>query len=241
VFVEQVKLFEPILEKLLLLMLEADEAFRLYPFKESDRDMRVQELFNLDNTAQDEFIKITEGPYWSYIDAYIHVRSKNTSLKLKRFTLPFLKENNMILDEYKLNSLEEVQVWWLFGKSSFAIADDSTKSWLDALLGPENSQTLDYQIRSQGIKYSKFGIEIKTFAFVISSSKSTSQATYHAMAKLWPIRSDYTVGFVGYQALNFAASQDQEGIAQYCIQQKWLTASLRTKQMTGGFSNIDTS
>jgi hypothetical protein len=44
-------------------MLEADEAFRLYPFKESDRDMRVQELFNLDNTAQDEFIKITEGPY----------------------------------------------------------------------------------------------------------------------------------------------------------------------------------
>ena len=48
VFVEQVKLFEPILEKLLLLMLEADEAFRLYPLKESDGDIRVQELFNLD-------------------------------------------------------------------------------------------------------------------------------------------------------------------------------------------------
>ena len=51
VFAEHVRLFEPILEKLLLLMLEADEAFRLYHLKESDGDMQVQELFNLDNTA----------------------------------------------------------------------------------------------------------------------------------------------------------------------------------------------
>ena len=155
VFAEQVKLFEPILEKLLLLMLEADETFRLYPLKESDGDMRVQEwLFNLDNKARDEFIKITEGSCRSYIDAYIHVRSKSTYMKLKeRFTLPFLKENNIFLDEYKLNSLEEVQEGWLFGKSSFAVSDDSTKCRLDALLGPDVSQTLDYQIRSQGIKY----------------------------------------------------------------------------------------
>ena len=51
VFAEHVRLFEPILEKLLLLMLEADEAFRLNHLKESDGDMQVQELFNLDNTA----------------------------------------------------------------------------------------------------------------------------------------------------------------------------------------------
>lgn len=48
------------------------------------------------------------------------------------------------------------------------------------------------------------------------------------------------MGFVGYQALNFAASQDHEGIAHYYIQQKWWTTSLQTKQMTG-FSDIDTS
>ena len=59
--------------------------------------------------------------------------------------------------------------------------------------GPRSLWDLRLSIRSQGIKYSKFGIEIKTFAYVISSSKSTSQATYHAMAKiLW---SDYNFGF----------------------------------------------
>ena len=56
----------------------------------------------------------------------------------------------MILDEYKLNSIEEVHVGGLFGKSSFAKSDDSTKCWLDALLGPEVSETLDYQSEVRG-------------------------------------------------------------------------------------------
>jgi len=71
-------------------------------------------------------------------------------MKIKRFTLPFLKENSIFLDEYKLNSIEEVHVGGLFGKSSFAKSDDSTKCWLDALLGPEVSETLDYQSEVRG-------------------------------------------------------------------------------------------
>jgi hypothetical protein len=85
--------------------------------------------------------------------------------------------------------------------------DDSIKCWLDLLLCPEVSKTLDYQIHSQEInKYAKFGNERKTVAYVISSSKSTAQATYQAMVNVLTIWSDYTVAFVSYQALNFAAS-----------------------------------
>ena len=100
--------------------------------------------------TRNEFVKISEGSRRSYIDAYIHVRSKSAYMKIKRFTLPFLKENSIFLDEYKLNSIEEVHVGGLFGKSSFAKSDDSTKCWLDALLGPEVSETLDYQSEVRG-------------------------------------------------------------------------------------------
>ena len=104
---------------------------------------------------------------------------------------------------------------------------------MDSLLGKELATTLDYQIRSQGVKYTKFGIEVKTYAYGISASKSTAQETYNAMIKIFPIRSDYSIGFVGYQALNFAAEQDHEGIAQYFYQQKWLTTNTSKDQING--------
>ena len=62
---------------------------------------------------------------------------------------------------------------------------------------------------------------------------------YEALTKILPIQTDYTVGFVGHQAQNYAAIQDVEGVNQYYIQQKWLTPTLRTKLMSG-FMDIDT-
>ena len=106
-------------------------------------------------------------------------------------------------------------------------------------MGQELAQTLDFQVQSQGIKFSQFGIETKTYAYVISASRATSKDTYEALTKLLPIRTDYTVGFVGVQAQNYAAIQDVEGVNQYNIQQKWLTTTLRTKLMPG-FIDLDT-
>ena len=74
----------------------------------------------------------------------------------------------------------------------------------------------------------------------VRASKNTAQATYNAMTNLFPIRSDYSIGFVGYHAINFAADQDHEGIAQYYYQQKWLTTTTRTKLTMAGFKDIDT-
>jgi len=106
-------------------------------------------------------------------------------------------------------------------------------------MGQELAQTLDFQVQSQGIKFSQFGIETKTYAYVSSASRATSKDTYEALTKILPIRTDYTVGFVGYQAQNYAAIQDVEGVNQYYIQQKWLSTTLRTKLMSG-FMDIDT-
>jgi len=95
------------------------------------------------------------------------------------------------------------------------------------------ADVLDFQVRSQGIKYSQLGIETKTFAYVISTSRDTSQATYTAMTKIFPIRSgDYTVGFVGYQAQNFAVTQDMD-VNQYYVQQKWLTTKQAQDKIDG--------
>ena len=108
-------------------------------------------------------------------------------------------------------------------------------------MGQELAQTLGFQVQSQGIEFSQFGIEMKTYAYVISAGRATSKdSTYEALTKILPIRTDYTVLLVGqYQAQNYAAVQDDEGVNQYYIQQKWLTTTLRTKLMSG-FMDIDT-
>jgi hypothetical protein len=63
--------------------------------------------------------------------------------------------------------------------------------WLDSLLGQSIADILVFQVRSPGIKYSQFGIETKTFAYVISPSPDTSQATYQeAITKILSSPSD---------------------------------------------------
>jgi len=199
------------------------------------------EVICLSHTDQQKFIKIAEGAKRTYIDAYLHVKSTFSYQKLKRKLLQHLQEQRiMYIDEYTMQSLDEVQVGWLFGKSSFAVSAEGTKKWLETLLGQTLADALDFQVRSQGMKISQYGIETKTFAYVISASRETSQDTYQAMTKILPIQSDYTVGFVGYQAQNFAATQDIEGVNHYYIKQKWLTTTLRTKLMAD-FQDIDSS
>ena len=69
----------------------------------------------------------------------------------------------MYVDEYEIQILDEVQLRWLFGKSSFVASApvEGTKRWLEALMGQELAQTLDFQVQSQGIKFSQFRIETK--------------------------------------------------------------------------------
>jgi hypothetical protein len=77
-----------------------------------------------------------------------------------------------------MQSLDKVQLGWLFEKSSFVVAADGTKCWLEALMGQELAQTLDFQVQSKGIKFSQFVIETKTYVYVISASRATLQDTY---------------------------------------------------------------
>ena len=67
----------------------------------------------------------------------------------------------MYIDKYEIQTLDEVQLRWLFWKSSFVVSAKGTKRWLEALMGQELAQTLDFQVRSQGIKFSLFRIETK--------------------------------------------------------------------------------
>ena len=66
----------------------------------------------------------------------------------------------------------------MFGKSSFVVSVEGTKRWLEALMGQELAQTLDFQVQSKGIKFSQFVIETKTYVYVISASRATLQDTY---------------------------------------------------------------
>ena len=67
----------------------------------------------------------------------------------------------MFMDEYTLHSLDDVQARWLFGKNSFIVSIERTKKWIDSLFVEDLAQRLDYQIRSQGIKYTKLGSKSK--------------------------------------------------------------------------------
>ena len=84
----------------------------------------------------------------------------------------------MYVDEYEIQILDEVQLRWLFGKSSFVVSAEVTKRWLEALMGQELAQILDFQVQSKGIKFSQFVIETKTYVYVSSASRATLQDTY---------------------------------------------------------------
>jgi hypothetical protein len=236
----QNEMFLSQLESLLTAMITEDESLRLLPLDKLAGDISAHTVLKLNPSDRAKYLKITEGTRRQYIDAYIHVKSSKSHQVIKRKIIPLLKTKRLFLDEYKMQSLDEVQLGWIFGKSSFAASVDGTKKWLDSLMGDELASRLDYQVRSQGIKYAQHGIETKTYAYVISSSTSTAQATYAAMTTILPIRSDYTVGFVGYRTQNFASAQDAEGVNQFYMQQKWVTTHLRQKQMHG-FTDIDTT
>ena len=78
-------------------------------------ELPAHAVFKLNSTDQINYLKIKEGTKRQYIDAYIHVKSQKGYAAMKRAILvPFLKDNRMFLDEYTLESTEDVQVGWLF-------------------------------------------------------------------------------------------------------------------------------
>ena len=45
-------------------------------------------------------------------------------------------------------------------ENGFIASLERTRQWIYSLLGEELATKLDYQIRSQGVKFSKFGIDV---------------------------------------------------------------------------------
>ena len=56
--------------------------------------------------------------------------------------------------------MDDEQLGWIFGKNGFIASLERTRQWIYSLLGEELATKLDYQIRSQGVKFSKFGIDV---------------------------------------------------------------------------------
>ena len=133
------------------------------------REISPQAVFKLNPEDQQVYLKIKVGTKSQYIDAYIYVKSaKEGYTAMKRSSLPFLKDKQMFMDEYALHSLDGMQVRWLFGKDSFIATIEIRKKWIDSLFGEAHAQRLVFLIRNlflirnQGIKYAKFGIEVKS-------------------------------------------------------------------------------
>ena len=69
------------------------------------------------------------------IDANINVKSTKGYVAMKRSILQFLKEKRIFMDECTLQSLDDMQVGWFFGKdSSFIASIERTKKWIVSLL-----------------------------------------------------------------------------------------------------------
>ena len=123
-------------------------------------------------------------------------------------------------------------------RTAFLSQVAGVKSWLNKMLGSTATE-LDFQIRMQSIWFQKFGINYLSHAWVISASQSTATSTYDAFTQILPISETSTVGFIGYNALNFATKEDYESIAQYYSMEIWLLTTCRTTLMHE-FNDVDT-
>lgn len=90
-------------------------------------------VFQMPQNERGESVKVTEGTKRPTL-MHIYImssRSIASDHKIKREVLMLLK--------YNMQSLDEVQLGWLFGKSSFAVSAEGTKRWIELLLGQEKA------------------------------------------------------------------------------------------------------
>ncbi len=213
--------FFSILTSILQRFHSIDPTIRLYPLESQSDDINPSDLHTILETDLGTYIQVKEGSCPQHIDAFLHLHTTFSFKPLKRTILPFLKASNLYVEEYNLQSLDEVHVGWLFGKNCFAASPEGVKNWLNAMLGQSTANSLDYQIQMQQIRFQKFGVNYRTCAWVISAASATAQETYEALTQVLPVSDSMTVGFIGYNALNFATKEKSESIAQYYSQQEW--------------------